>query len=124
MTSPEPRYEAKIDATLEQMEQIKALLGEQHVAHMVMGDNGIAAFWAEGPDILRQCRQALELPEGDPQADWAGMTPAEKDSLVAMGAGCVQWAMDSKLDRQYIVDWFSDDPEAREWLTPKSGAQE
>ena len=119
MTLPETRYEANIEGTLEQLEKVKELLGENHVAYMVMGDNGIAAFWAKGPDILRQCRQAQELREGDPKTDWASMTPAEKDSLVSMGVGNVGWAMDSKLDPAYILDWLDSDPEAREFLAPK-----
>lgn len=112
MNEAEPLYQAQIETTLEQIEQVKLLLGENRVAHLVMGDNGVAAFWSEGPAILQKCRKALNLPDGDHRNDWEALTPSQKDLLVAIAAGNTDWAAEAELDYQYVREWFDNYPEA------------
>ena len=112
MNEAEPLYQAQIEATLEQIEQIKQMLGTNRVAHLVMGDNGIAAFWSEGPAILKKCRAILYLPQGDPQEDWKALTPAQKNLLASIAAGNTDWAATAELDYRYVREWFDNCPEA------------
>lgn len=124
MNHTPPRYEAKIEATLEELEQIKQMLGADRVAQMSVSDNGIAAFWAEGPDILAQCREALDLPQGDPDADWEAMDPETRDWLVSIAAGSISWADNNRLDYEYILDWFRQETGAVRRITPPNGANQ
>ena len=94
----ERRYEAVVLATMEQIERIKILAGADNVSMAMMGDNGIGAFWSEGPELLEMLRQILNIEARNPEADWNALPPEDKDTLISIAAGNVGWAVDNRLD--------------------------
>lgn len=108
----ERRYEAVVMATLEQIERIKILAGADNVSMAMMGDNGIGAFWSEGPELLEMLRQILNIEAGNPEADWNALPPEDKDTLISIAAGSVGWAVDNWLDDEYVTEWFAGQDDA------------
>lgn len=105
------RHEAAIQGTLEQINQVKAMLGENYVHNMVVGDNGIATFWNEGPQLLAVLRNALGIEKGHPENDWNSFTPWQKDAIAGIAAGSLDWAIESHLDTEYVKEWINADQE-------------
>ena len=107
------RREAVITVTSGDLELIRRLAGEDRIAPAVIGDNGIAAFWSEGAELLRMLRETMELSDDSAAAeqDWETMTPQEKDSLLSIAAGCIDWAAETSLDHEYIEHCLAGDPE-------------
>lgn len=103
----ERRYEAVVLATLEQIERIKILAGADNVSMAMIWDNGIGAFWSEGPELLEMLRQILNIEAGNPEADWNALPPEDKDTLISIAAGSAGWALDNRLDDEYVTDWFA-----------------
>ena len=55
------RHEAFITATTDELAAVTAIVGSENVHSLVMADNGVPAFYHEGPEIMEQI--ALVLPE-------------------------------------------------------------
>ena len=97
-----------IAVTPDQLRQIAEIVGESRISPLVMGENGIAAFYAEGPKILTQIGHALPNDQSDRLRAWDELSFDTQGSITAMAAGCLDWAMDDHLDEQYIQDWLYD----------------
>lgn len=69
MTEP-PRHEALIYATTEQLEAVTAIVGEENVQRLVMGDNDVPAFYHEGPEIMDEIAQILPEAERSRIKSW------------------------------------------------------
>lgn len=54
-----------IAVTPEQLRQVAEIVGEDRISPLVMGENGIAAFYAEGPKVMRQIGHALPDDQSD-----------------------------------------------------------
>ena len=52
-------------------------------------------------------RQILNIEAGNPEADWNALPPEDKDTLISIAAGSAGWALDNRLDDEYVTDWFA-----------------
>lgn len=115
--STEPRHQALITATPQELEAVAAIVGDHNVQRLVMAENGIPAFYNEGPRILDQYAEALPEAEGLHLKSWDELDAETRDTIVAYAAGCPEWVEDPpRLDDQYILDLLADHPEFKEAL--------
>lgn len=120
----ERRHEALITATTEQLTAVAAIVGDHNVKRLVMGENGVAAYYAEGPRILDQYADALPEAEGLRLKSWDELDSATQDSIVALAAGCHEWIEDPpRLEPEYLLDLLADNPELKEVLLHPAGNQ-
>ena len=66
------RHEALIEATTEQLAAVAAIVGDHNVKRLVMGENGVAAYYAEGPRILSQYGDVMTKAERMRLKTWDG----------------------------------------------------
>ena len=104
MTEP-LHYQALIYATTEQLEAVTAIVGEQNVHHLVMGDNNVPAFYHEGPEILDQISQALPETERSRLKSWEELDDDTRIQVLGYTAGC------EDLDIQYFANLLVDLPD-------------
>ena len=87
MTEP-PRHEALIYATTEQLEAVTAIVGQENIQRLVMGDNGIPAFYHEGPEIMEQIADALPEAERSRLKSWDELDNDTRLQVLGYTAGC------------------------------------
>ena len=103
--------EALVVATPRQLEAISCMVGYTNVHRMVVGENNIAAFWSEGPDIMAQIRQGLPDTEQSRLKAWNELSPDSQETVVGMAAGTLDWAEDHTLHHSYVESVLDNDPE-------------
>ena len=118
MTTAE-RTEALVVVTPHELDAITALIGSNNVHRVVVGENNIAAFWSEGPDIVEQIRNALPDDEKPRLKAWNELCPDSQQTVVGMAAGTLDWTEDRTLHESYIRSVLDNDPALRaELLRP------
>lgn len=118
MTTAE-RTEALVVVTPHELDAITALIGSNNVHRVVVGENNIAAFWSEGPDIVEQIRNALPDDEKPRLKAWDKLSPETQQTIVSMAAGTLDWTEDRTLHESYVQSVLDHDPELRaELLRP------
>ena len=121
----EHTHQALITATAPQLEAIAAIVGDHNISRLVISENGIPAFYAEGPRILEQYANALPEAEELRLKSWDELDAETQDSVVAYAAGCDEWTEDPPwLDPQYITDLLADDPELKAALLKPAGEEQ
>ena len=119
------RHDALItEATDEQLTAVAAIVGGHNVKRLVMADNGIPAFYHEGPRIMEQYANALPETERARLKPWDELDENTQHAVVAFAAGCPEWIEEPpRLDPDYIADLLGDDPEFKEALLHPVGHQ-
>ena len=107
-----PRYQALIEATPDELAAVAAIVGDRNVQRLAMADNGIPAFYHEGPAILKQIAEALTDTERSRLKSWDELDEDTQEKAVGYTAGCVEWIEEPpRLDAAYVADVLADDPE-------------
>lgn len=111
------KYEALIVATADELAAAAAIVGDRNVKRLVMADNGVPAFYQEGPAILEQYAAALSEAERAHLKTWEELDEDTQDKVVGYAAGCAEWIDNPPwLDSRYIADTLADDPELKDAL--------
>ena len=106
------RYQALIEATPDALAAVAAIVGDRNVRRLAMADNGIPAFYHEGPAILEQIAGVLTDAERSRLKTWAELDEDTQDKAVGYTAGCVEWIQEPpRLHAGYVADILADDPE-------------
>ena len=111
------RHEALIEAHTEQLAAVAAIVGDHNVKRLVMGENGVAAFYAQGPGILSQYGDVMTETERMRLKKWEQLDETTQDSVIAYAAGCLE------LEPQYLADVLHDDPDFHAALLHPVGSQ-
>ena len=83
--------------------------------YVVEPENGILAYFSQGPTILHQIRLAAgKNPSDRPQ--WEDLTHQQKRTVLETVAGSVPWAMDQDVLSEGIDEALSKDPELSRML--------
>ena len=119
------RHDALItSATDEQLAAVAAVVGEHNVKRLEMADNGIPAFYHEGPRIMEQYASALPEAERARLKSWDELDEDTQCNVVVLAAGCPEWIEEPpRLDPDYISDLLADDPEFKAALLRPAGHQ-
>ena len=104
MTEP-PRHEALIYATTAQLDAVTAIVGDENVQRLVVGDNGVPAFYHDGPEILDQIDQILPETERDRLKSWDELDDDTRLQVLGYTAGC------EDLDIRYFANLLVDLPD-------------
>ena len=78
--------------------------------YVLLGENGVTAFWDSGPIVLEQLAGHLGLSEGTLKG-WNELTLEQQSSVMSMQAGSIRWAMDGKIDGYQFDEAFASEPE-------------
>ena len=78
--------------------------------YIVEPENGILAYFSQGPTVLQEIRLAAgKDPSDNPQ--WDKLTHKQQRTLLETVAGSVPWAMDQDVLSEGIDEALSRDPE-------------
>lgn len=108
------RHEALITATTEQLAAVTAIVGADNVQRLVMGDNGVPAFYDNGPEILDEIAQVLSETEQARLKTWDELDEDTQHSVLSYSADF------QDLDLRHILD---DRPEFKAALLHPVGNQ-
>ena len=119
------RHDALItSATDEQLAAVAAIVGPHNVKRLIIADNGIPAFFHEGPRIMEQYAGALPAAERTRLKSWDELDDDTQDRVVGYAAGCPEWVeVPPRLDAGYLADLLGDEPEFKEALLHPVGDQ-
>ena len=112
-----PRHQALIYATTEQLEAVTTIVGDENVQRLVMGDNGVPAFYHEGPEILEQIAEVLPETERPRLKSWDELDDDTRLQVLGYTAGC------EELGIQYFTSLPQGIPDFKAALLHPAGHQ-
>ena len=83
--------------------------------YVVEHENGITAYFSQGPEVLREIRAAAgEDPQGAPL--WEDLSHTQQRTVLETVAGSVPWAMDREIVTQGVDEVLDHHPELSKLL--------
>ena len=118
------RHDALItSATDEQLAAVAAIVGPHNVKCLVIADNGIPAFYHEGPRVMAQYADALPAAERARLKSWDELDEDTQDRVVGYATGCHEWIEEPpRLDAGYLADLLADALKFKAALLPPVAA--